>query len=333
MAPLKGFTDHLFRSAFAEHFGGFDLAVAPFITTKQGHRIKRKYVKDVLPENNTRLRVIPQILSKTAGDFIVLANYLYDLGYSAVNWNLGCPYPMVANKQRGSGMLPYTDRIQAFLDRVIPELHGSLSIKMRLGWKDNTDIFRLLPILDPYPLSEIIIHPRTGLQRYEGSVDLNAFETCLAMTRHPVVYNGDIRTVANFRRLFRRFESVHAWMIGRWCIADPFLAGRIATGNDDIPDRIYRMRQFHEALFEAYRRVLQGPSHVMNKMKGLWRYLSLSFENCGKSIKKITKTRHPDQYLERVNQFFDTEARLRTSIEQRTYKPNKGGTLRRMGDP
>ena len=50
---------------------------------------------------------------------------------------------------------------------------------------------------------------------------------------------------------------------------------------------------------------------VLNKMKGLWRYFSLSFENCGKSIKKITKTHHPDQYSERVNQFFDTEAHLR----------------------
>jgi tRNA-dihydrouridine synthase len=156
-----------------------------------------------------------------------------------------------------------------------------------------------------------MIHPRTGLQRYEGCVDLNAFETCLAMTRHPVVYNGDIRTVANFRRLFQRFESVHAWMIGRWCIADPFLAIRIKTGGDDMADKIHRMRQFHETLFEAYRRVLRGPSHVMNKMKGLWRYFSLSFENCGKSIKKITKTHHPDQYSERVNQFFDTEAHLR----------------------
>jgi tRNA-dihydrouridine synthase len=307
---MKGFTDHLFRSAFAEHFGGFDLAVAPFITTKQGHRIKRKYVKDVLPENNTRLPVVPQILSKTVGDFVVLANYLYDLGYNTVNWNLGCPYPMVANKQRGSGMLPYTDRIQTFLDKVIPEISGSLSIKMRLGWKEKTDIFRLLPVIDPYPLAEIIIHPRTGLQRYEGPVDLDAFEACLAVTRHPVVYNGDIRTVGDFRQLFQRFGGVHSWMIGRGCLADPFLPGRIRTGADDLPDKIHQMQQFHEALFEAYNRVLDGPSHVMNKMKGLWRYFSLPFEDCKKSMKNITKARLPEQYLERVNFFFETEAKL-----------------------
>ncbi len=311
MAPLKGVTDHLFRSAFTDHFGGFDLAVAPFITTKQGHRIKKTYVKDVLPENNTRLPVVPQILSKTAGDFIILANHLYDLGYDTVNWNLGCPYPMVANKQRGSGMLPYTDRIQAFLDRVIPQLGGSLSIKMRLGWKDKSDIFRLLPVIDSYPLSEIIIHPRTGLQRYDGTVDLQAFEDCLSATRHPVVYNGDIRTLDDFKRLSRRFDSVQAWMIGRWCIADPFLPIRIAEGAHDIPDKILRMKQFHEALFDAYSRVLFGPAHVMNKMKGLWKYFSLSFEECKKPIKEITKQRQPNLYLERVNQFFDKEAVLR----------------------
>jgi tRNA-dihydrouridine synthase B len=311
MAPMKGFTDHLFRSAFTDHFDGFDLAVAPFITTKQGHRIKRKTIKDLLPENNTRLPVVPQILSKSAGDFIVLANYLYDLGYGTVNWNLGCPYPMVANKQRGSGMLPHTDRIQTFLDSVIPGLHGALSIKMRLGWKDSTDIFRLLSVIDSYPLAEIIIHPRTGMQRYEGVVDLDAFEACMTMTHHPVVYNGDIRTVDNFRQLFQRFDGVHAWMIGRGCLADPFLPGCIRTGADDIQDKIYRMQQFHEALFEAYSHVLDGPSHVMNKMKGLWRYFSLPFEDCKNTMKKITKTRRPDQYLERVNLFFDTEAQLR----------------------
>ena len=131
------------------------------------------------------------------------------------------------------------------------------------------------------------------------------------MIRHPVVYNGDIRTVDDFRRLSRRFDRVHAWMIGRWCLADPFLPGRITTGADDIPDKIYRMQRFHETLFEAYNRVIDGPSHVLNKMKGLWRYFSLPFEDCKKTMKKITKTRRPDQYLELVNLFFETEAQLR----------------------
>jgi len=310
MAPMKGFTDHMFRNVFTDHFGGFDLAIAPFIASKSDNIIKKKYVKDVLPENNTRLPVIPQIMSKTAKDFTVLANYLYDLGYGTVNWNLGCPSPMVANKKRGCGMLPHTDMIQAFLDNVIPAIKGTLSIKTRLGWQRAADIFRLMPVLNQYPLEELIIHPRTGVQRYDGEVDLEAFGRCLATLNHPVVYNGDIRTPEDFKNLSRRFDDVSRWMIGRWCLANPFLPLVIKTGADDIRDKIQKMQQFHEALFEAYRMVLDGPSHLLNKMKGLWRYFSLPFADCKKSMKKIKKARRPDQYLDLVNLFFETEAQL-----------------------
>ncbi|MCP4023705.1 MAG: hypothetical protein GY729_17805 [Desulfobacteraceae bacterium] len=122
LAPLQGFTDVTFRNVFCDHFKGFDIAIAPFISTMGQQRLKPSRIKDVLPEQNKKLPVIPQILGNVAADFIFLANYLYDMGHKKVNWNLGCPYPMVANKQRGSGMLPYTDRIQTFLDRVIPEI-------------------------------------------------------------------------------------------------------------------------------------------------------------------------------------------------------------------
>jgi len=311
MAPMKGFTDHLFRKIFSDHFGGFDLAVAPFISSKRDNKFKRKYVKDVLPENNTRLPVVPQILSKTAEDFAALANYLYDLGYETANWNLGCPYPMVAKKRRGAGMLPHTEMIQAFLDQAIPLLKGTISIKIRLGWRSADDVFRLIPILNRYPLEELIIHPRTGIQRYDGAVDLEAFEQSVSMINHPVVYNGDIKTFEDFTRLSRRFGNVNRWMIGRWCLANPFLPLTIKTGNDDIPDKIEKMKQFHQDLFEDYSMALEGPSHLLNKMKGLWRYFSLLFIDCDKSIKKIRKSRRPDQYLAQVNLFFETDAKLR----------------------
>ena len=308
---MKGFTDHLFRKTFADHFGGFDLAVAPFISSKRDKTFKRKYVKDVLPENNTRLPVVPQILSRAAEDFAALANYLYDLGYKTVNWNLGCPCPMVAKKKRGAGMLPHTEMIQAFLDQAIPLLKGTISIKVRLGWRSPDDVFRLIPILNRYPLKELIIHPRTGIQRYDGAVDLEAFEQSLSMINHPVVYNGDIKTLEDFTRLSRRFGNVNRWMIGRWCLANPFLPLTIKTGKDDIPDKIEKMKQFHAALFEAYSMALDGPSHLLNKMKGLWHYFSLPFIDCNKSIKKIRKSRLPDQYLALVNLFFETDAKLR----------------------
>lgn len=311
MAPLRGITDHLFRTLFTDHFGGFDLAIAPFISSKRDKVIKPKYIRDVLPENNPRLPVIPQILSKSASEFAFLSNHLHDLGYKTVNWNLGCPFPIVTKKMRGSGMLPHTEKIREFLDRAIPELTGSMSIKIRLGWRSADDIFKLIPILNAYPIQELIIHPRTGIQGYDGHVDLDAFETCLNLVIHPVVYNGDIRTLEDFERLSQLFPGVCRWMLGRGCLADPFLARTIKSPQEPIPDKIQKMKTFHNALFEAYSDLSDGPSHVLNKMKGFWRYFSLLFIDSRKPVKKILKSHRPDLYLERVSLFFETEARLR----------------------
>lgn len=309
MAPIKGLTDHLFRTAFTKHFGGFDLAIAPFISSKRDHTFKPKYVRDVLPENNTALPVIPQILSNAPEDFMALANYLVDLGHGSVNWNLGCPSRTVTSKKRGAGMLPHTDLIRAFLDDAFSEIKRTISIKMRLGWSSADDIFRLLPVLNQYPLEVVIIHPRTGIQQYKGEVDLKAFEQCLSILKHPVIYNGDIRTYDDFKRLSYRFKNVSQWMIGRGCIADPFLPTAIRTGDTKVPNRIQAIKRFHDDLFEEYRKVLQGPSHLLNRMKGLWRHLSYSFKDCEDTMKSIRKTQKPDQYLDRLNRFFETEAK------------------------
>ena len=309
MGPIRGGTDHVYRNAFADHFNGYDLAVAPFVNCIGANRIRPKYVRGLLPENNTGMPVIPQILSKSAEGFVNMGNFLADLGYDTVNWNLGCPYPQVANKQRGSGLLPHPDRIRAFLDQAIPGLHGELTIKTRLGREHRDELFALMPVFNDYPINEIIIHPRTGHQMYEGVPDLDAFEACLSMSRHPVVYNGDIRTADDFRRLARRFPNIDRWMIGRWALVDPFLPMVIKTGKDHTENKTAKMKAFHDDLYDRYSRILNGPSHIMDRMKGLMVSFSMAFSENKKALKNVKKARTPDQYTDAANRFFGEEAR------------------------
>jgi tRNA-dihydrouridine synthase len=235
---------------------------------------------------------------------------------------------MVAKKKRGSGLLPYTDDIKDFLEYTCRHLKGRMSIKLRLGWRDSEDVFRLIPVLNDYPIEEVIIHPRTGLQRYDGQVDLDTFEQCLHLIDHPVVYNGDIKTIADFQRLSKRLPDISRYMIGRGCVANPFLPMEIKSPEAAVPDKIIRMKAFHGALFDAYSDLLSGPSHVMNKMKGFWKYFSLLFEDCGKSMKKIKKTRRPDEYISRVNYFFDSEARLAEPVVKDPTKKASASLIR-----
>ncbi len=309
LAPMRGYTDVVFRNTFLKYFNGLDGAMAPFVPTLKGNRIKSSQIRDLVPENNMGMPLVPQILSKSPGDFTFLANHLFDLGYPVVNWNLGCPFPMVAKKGRGSGLLPYPDKIEEFLAAVIPAIPNALSIKLRLGRKNADEIFRLLPILNRYPLQELVIHPRTGIQMYTGDIDLDTFEKCLGLSEHPVTYNGDITTMDDFLQLSERFAGVKSWMIGRGVIADPFLPEVIKTGRDRFDDKIKRMHRFHDDLYGGYSEIFQGPSHLVERMKGFWKYFALSFKDSRNIQKKIFKAKTARRYESVVKHFFESEAR------------------------
>ncbi|MDM8514720.1 tRNA-dihydrouridine synthase family protein [Desulfobacterales bacterium HSG16] len=304
LAPMRGLTDHIFRNTFFRFFSGFDTAIAPFVPTVQGKRIRPNLIRGLMPENNTGIPVIPQILGKSADDFIFMAKRLDKFGYDTLNWNLGCPFPAVAKKGRGSGLLPYPDKIDAFLEKTVPGISQKISVKVRLGRHKPNEIFKLMPIFNKYPLKEMIIHPRLGIQMYSGQPDLDTFGLCLEQSRHPVVYNGDIRSYADFLRLSEKFPAIDRWMIGRGVLINPFLADIIKKGSDDFVDKPAMMKQFHDALFEAYQAVFCGPAHLVDRMKGFWLYFGQAFSDSETVVKKINKTREPEKYKAIVNDFF-----------------------------
>jgi tRNA-dihydrouridine synthase len=304
LAPLRGLTDAEYRSVYARHFRGIDLAIAPFITTHGGQRVKTSHVRDLLPVNNRNLPVVPQILSKNPDDFVRLANHLFDFGYACVNLNLGCPFPQVANKGRGSGMLPFPERVDGFLAATIPRLAGRLSIKTRLGRYSHSEIQTLIPVFNRYPLREIIIHPRTGIQMYSGQPDQEAFAACIHALDHPVIYNGDITRLSDLKHLTARFPTAAGWMIGRGVLSNPFLPGILKTRRDATENKITRFYRFHDDLLESYTYRLRGPGHLLNRMKGFWKYFAKGFQGSAREHKQILKSRSLPQYRAAVHAFF-----------------------------
>ena len=301
LAPLRGFTDAVFRNAFQRHFQGVDEAVAPFVTSIKGRRIKPSHLQDLAPTDNRALPVVPQILSNSPDEFICLANTLIDLGYGEINWNLGCPYPMVAKKMRGSGLLPHPDIIDRMLDKTLHGLSGGLSIKTRLGRFSADEMDRLIPVFNRYPLTRVIVHPRTGVQMYAGDVDLKTFESCLTRISHPVVYNGDINDLDTFQALEDRFPSVSGWMVGRGLIANPFLPEMIQRGARNISHRKARFAKFHDDLIDGYSRRFSGHTHVLDRMKGFWLYFAAGLSDGSQILKRIRKTGSLDRYRQVVS--------------------------------
>ena len=302
MAPIMGVTGCIYRNVYSRFFDGYTLAVMPFISNSKG---RRSSLRDVLPErNDVRFELIPQILDKKPGDFIVLAKNLYDMGYKTVNWNLGCPLPRVSKKKKGSGLLPYSDEIVDFLNEVIPAIPNQISIKVRLGSEDERDLPKLLPMLNDLPLKEIIIHPRTGKQLYSGEADVSAFEESLSLSKHTIVYSGDIDSPEKYKALSNRLPTVNRWMIGRGGLVNPFLPEQIKKIEVDHGDRkIDRFAAFHKSLLESYQKELSGQAHLIGKMKEVWRYWIKAFEGGDRLFLELSRTKSVKNYLTTIEQF------------------------------
>jgi len=306
LAPIKGVTDALFRNTFHRHFAGIDAAIAPFINPQRNALFDDRMLSDVLPENNTSKPVVPQLLQTSPADFLVLATRLTDLGFTHINWNLGCPVAMVAKKKRGSGLLPFPDEIIDILDKVISKLTIQLSIKTRLGFAEKSEILHLLPRLNDFPLKEIIIHTRLGHQLYRGKTDPQSFNKCLKVSKHVLTYNGDINARTDFTSLSQQFHEVNRWMLGRGILMNPFLAEEIKGLPENIEEkRVERLYNFHDDLYRGYREKLSGPGHLLGRMKQLWIYLISSFPGQEKNFKKLKKSKTTDQYIDNVKRIFD----------------------------
>lgn len=307
-SPLQGFTDYRFRNAFQRHFGGIDFFYAPYVRLNGKFEIKPVYERDLNPKNNTLINVIPQIMTNDADEFLFVANYVKGLGYNELNWNLGCPYPMVTNRGMGSGLICNTPKIDEILKRVHDESDIIVSMKMRMGYEHPLEILDVFPILEKYPIKNIGIHARIGKQLYKGDVDLESFERCTQNTNHKLYYNGDITTVAVYNELNERFPTIDHWMIGRGLISDPFLPLMIKANTQLYPEnRMELFSAFHNELLDEYSQQLSGDKHVILKMSHLWEYFELAFDS-HRLIKKMKKAKKLVDYNEAFKHFVEEES-------------------------
>ncbi|CAL2080823.1 tRNA-dihydrouridine synthase [Tenacibaculum dicentrarchi] len=307
-SPLQGFTDFRFRNAQHKYFGGIDTYYAPYIRLNGKMVVKSSYKRDLLPENNNTLTVIPQVITNDPDEFLFVAKYVQSLGYNELNWNLGCPYPMVTKSGMGSGLICNPARIDEVLHKAHNETDILVSMKMRMGYENSEEILNSFPILDKYPLKNVAIHARIGKQLYKGGVDLDAFQKCIDVAKHQLYYNGDITSVAGFKAMQERFPSISHFMIGRGLIADPFLPQMIKDNTTEYPkDRWQRFEDFHNEIYQQYDEFLSGPTPIKMKMLGFWEYFSQSFSNPQKTYKKIKKAGNPKKYQAAVKEILATE--------------------------
>ena len=300
-APLQGHTEAPFRNAFEQAFGGIDGYFTPFVRLEKGH-FRAKDVRDILSDNNNVPSVTHQLLANTGEKAETILSLFLEHNYKEVDINIGCPFPMLAKRHNGSGILPFPEEVKQLMQIVTNHPEIKFSVKMRLGWEDAAESMALLPFLNELPLSHITMHPRVGKQQYKGEVDLDAFAAFGKECKHPLIYNGDILSVEDIERIQEEFPNVAGVMIGRGLLLNPALALEYKTGVElSHEEVIERVKTMHRQLQEHYEASTQGGEiQVLNKLKPFWEYPE---ELIGrKTWKAIKKSVNMDKYRAALRQ-------------------------------
>lgn len=300
-APMEGVTDHIYRRIHRRYFPGVNKYFTPFISPTQNHVFAPRELRQISPENNVGVPLTVQFLTKNAEDFLWAAGVAADMGYTEVNLNLGCPSGTVTAKGKGAALLADHDALRRLLDGIFARVSVRVSVKTRLGMREPEAFFPVLDIFNDYPLSELIIHPRTRAEMYDGSVHLDIFQTAVQSSRVPVCYNGDILTEADITALRRRFPRADL-MIGRGLAGDPGLVSRVCGGAVEAA----ALRRFFEELGQAYCEAFGGPYSALHRMKAIWEYVLRRSENGAAYRKKLLKIRRWEDYTVLAGEMLNT---------------------------
>lgn len=304
-APLQGFTDFTYRNAFHQVYGGVAKYFIPYLSYGKGKEIKKSQIKEILPENNNALPSIPQVLFSDTTELIELVSILIDNGYQEINLNLGCPYPMATNRGRGAAWLEKPEDFNKTLQQLFAKgFQARFSVKMRAGMTNNRNALAVFEILNNFPLEEIIFHPRTADQMYDGKANPDLFVEALSVVKHPLVYNGDIFSVSDFQELKTLLPAQHYWMTGRGLLMDPSLPMQLNGVEMDDKLRKQKLKEFHDLLIQEYSERLQGSGHLLMRMNQFWSYFSESFENPPKARKLVKKAGSLIKYNAAVAEIF-----------------------------
>lgn len=304
LAPMEEITGYVYRNVLAMCFGGVDKYYTPFVTPNQNKIMKTKDGRELAIEHNKDKSVVIQMLTNDGDHFNDLAAFINELGYGEINLNCGCPSNTVVKKNKGSGILKDLDRLDRLLDQIF---NGSksvlranpkmkISVKTRLGMIDDDEFMDVLKVYNRYPLSELIIHGRVQKDFYKGLSRLEPVKYAKETTNIPIVYNGDIFTLDDYRRVVEALGDIPI-MIGRGAIRNPGLFRQIKTGREATKREV---REFITKLYDTYA-IEYSQVDAMCKLKEVWVYLSTMFDGIDEQLKWLRKAKEPAEYKAAVN--------------------------------
>jgi tRNA-dihydrouridine synthase B len=309
LAPMAGVTDTLFRRVI-RGLGGCGLLMTEFTSSEGITRSAKKTLRYLFFEEDEH-PITAQLFGASPEVMADAARMVEDLGYDAVDINLGCPAKKVV-KCGGSGLLRDMPLLEQIFRAVRAAVKIPLTIKLRAGWDENSIVaVDVAKLAESVGVEAIAVHPRTRMQGYAGNADWNIIAAVKQGVRIPVIGNGDINTPEDAERMVAQ-TGCDAVMIGRAAATNPWIFSQMqqyaASGRYDVPTDADR----HQLLSGYYQKIsASGLPDAVGKMKQFACWFSHGVGNGGELRRNVHAARTASEVLESVERFFEHRVSVR----------------------
>jgi tRNA-dihydrouridine synthase B len=303
---MAGVTDTLFRRVI-RGLGACGLLMTEF-TSSEGITRSAEKASRYLYFQDDEHPIAAQLFGASPRVMADAARMVEDLGYDAVDINLGCPAKKVV-KCGGSGLLRELPLLEEIFRSVRAAVKIPLTIKLRAGWDENSIVAReVVKMAEQSGVEAAAIHPRTRAQGYSGKADWNVIAEVKQSVRIPIIGNGDIQCPEDAARMVKE-TGCDAVMIGRAAATNPWIFAQMKefreTGFYTVPSEEDR----HRLLSGYYRQILNSNQpDSMGKMKQFACWFTHGVGNGGELRRIVHLARTPREVVENVERFFDRKA-------------------------
>lgn len=301
LAPMQGLSNRELRNLFIDWVRP-DVVFSEFIRVAGGKRktLRPAQLQDVAP-HESGVPLVAQLIGQQPELLAEAACALQDAGAEHINLNLGCPFGRTTSSAIGGELLSQPQLIPPLLETLRKAISGSFSVKLRAGYDQPQQIFKLLPLMETAGVDFLILHPRTVVQQYQGSADHNITAEAVQCTRLPIITNGDITTARLGRQVLSNSNAA-GLMLGRGALADPLLFSRLREHASKVPTRNELQENTWYLLSELlprYRQRYCGQTQVLAKLRSLLPYLAR--DGCESTFDILNRTKTLDAFESQLN--------------------------------
>ncbi len=232
LAPMDGVTDHIFRTV-VYRYGPPDVMFTEFVSVEGLSRRIPALFNDLKYEKNER-PMIAQIYGYEPEAFKASVKIVAELGFDAVDINMGCPAKSVVHSGGGAALIKECPHAKTIIKTCGETLKGifeetgkllPLSVKTRLGYEKKMVKDWIGQLLDCKELSNISIHGRTLKQAYTGEADWEAIAEAAELAKgsgKTILGNGDVKNLQDALERIQKYK-VNGVLLGRASYGNPWL--------------------------------------------------------------------------------------------------------------